>query len=133
MNQQQIALLMTNKAVMGIPKFLNTPNTTLTPSQTLDGYDISSISGSTYSPYPSPINLATQYQHQYDYGRYVEQVKLGVSSFNYYRPDYSEMPYADKLWSEYGSALTAEQTIDNQNQIRQLYAGTIPSNMFEIK
>jgi hypothetical protein len=133
MNQQALAMLRTNKAVMGIPSFLNTPNTTLTPSQTLDGYDISSISGSTYSPYPSPINLNTQYQHQYDYGRYVEQTVLGIQSFNYYRPDYRDIPYADKLWNEYGSALTAEQTVDNQNQIKQLYAGTMPSNMFDIK
>lgn len=133
MNQQQVAMLMTNKSVMGIPSFLNRPNTTLTPSQTLDGYDISTVSGSTYSPYPSPINLATQYQHQNDYGRYVAEVKLGIKSFNYYRPDYREMPYVDKLWDEYGSALTAEQTINNQQQIRQMYQGSVPENLFELK
>lgn len=133
MNQQALMMLRTNKAVLGIPSFLNRPNTTLTPSQTLDGYDISTVSGSTYSPYPEPINLATQYQHQNDYGRYVAEWKLGVQSFNYYRPDYNEMPYVDKLWDEYGSALTAEQTVNNQQQIRQMYSGTTADNLFELK
>jgi hypothetical protein len=133
MNQQALAMLYQNKAVLGIPKFLNTPNTTLTPSQTLDGYDISSYSGSTYSPYPSPINLNTQYQHQNDYGRYVAEVKLGVKSFNYYRPDYTEMAYADKLWDEYGVALTAEQTVNNQNQIKQAYQGSVEASIYDLK
>jgi len=133
MSNPALAKLMSNKAVLGIPSFLNRPNTTLTPSQTLDGYDISTISGSTYSPYPEPVNLATQYQYQNDYGRYVAEWKLGVKSFNYYRPDYSEMPYVDKLWNEYGSALTAEQTVNNQQQIRQLFSGTVEDSMFEIK
>jgi len=133
MSNPALARLMSNKAVLGIPSFLNRPNTTLTPSQTLDGYDISTVSGSTYSPYPEPVNLATQYQHQNDYGRYVAEWKLGVQSFNYYRPDYNEMPYVDKLWNEYGSALTAEQTINNQQQIRQMFSGTVEDSMFEIK
>lgn len=118
-----------NTAVLGIPNFLNVPNSSLQPSQTLDGVDLSTNAATFASIYPEPINLATQRQQMYRYGSYMNASMLRTQSFNYYHPDMQELPYLEKLGMEYEATLLGDMQRDEQFQRSKMREPTEAENL----
>ena len=116
-----------NTAVLGIPSFLNVPNTQLMPSQTLDGIPISTYATTDNNdPYPNPTNLATQYQQMYQYGSYVNREMLSRQQFNYYHPPMSSIPYIEDLAENY--AATLQEDINRENEFQKVKARQLTPN-----
>jgi len=112
-----------NTAVVGLPKFLDIPNSTIRPPSTLDGIHSVDYTLTDRTPYPAPINLSTKYNSQDAFGSYIQNEKLKQKSFNYFRPDFQRRTYTQNLFSEYGATLTAEQTAKAQAQVKSIFAG----------
>ena len=112
-----------NTAVVGLPKFLDIPNSTVREPHTLDGINTTDFTLTDRAVYPSPINLATKYNSQDAFGSYINNEKLKIKSFNYFKPDYQRKTYSQNLFSEYGATLTAEQTAKAQAQVKSIFSG----------
>lgn len=112
-----------NTAVVGLPKFLDIPNSTIRQPSTLDGINSVDYTLTDRTPYPAPINLSTKYNSQDAFGSYIQNEKLKQKSFNYFKPDYQRRSYTQNLFSEYGASLTAEQTAKAQAQVKGIFAG----------
>ena len=112
-------VLAQNKAVLGIPSFLNRPNSSMTPSQTLDGYDYTGVimMSSSNRPEPRP-NFGNQSTYMDQSMTFTSNLILEQQAFNYYRPNVYQIPYIDKLAEEYGVTLGLEQVADQQVLIR---------------
>lgn len=122
-NSRLPPVLAQNKAVMGIPSFLNVPNSTLTPSQTLDGYDYTGVVMNSGLPRPEPRpNFGNQSTYMDKSMSFTSNIILQQQAFNYYRPNVYTIPYIDKLAEEYGVALVLEQVADQQVLIRNIQA-----------
>ena len=118
-----------NTAVLGVPNFLNVPNSSLQPSQTLDGIDLSTNAATFSSIYPEPINLATQRQQMYRYGSYMNSSMLQTQSFNYFHPDMRDMPYLEKLGMEYEATLLEDMQRDEEFQKSKMREPTEAENL----
>lgn len=112
-----------NTAVVGLPKFLDKPNSVVRPPSTLDGIHSVDYTLTDRAVYPSPINLATKYNSQDAFGSYIHNEKLKQKSFNYFKPDFQRRTYSQNLFSEYGATLTAEQTAKAQAQVKGIFSG----------
>lgn len=112
-------VLAQNRAVLGIPSFLNRPNSSLTPSQTLDGYDYTATLLNSYADRPLPRpNFGNQSTYMDKSMTFTSNLILDQQAFNYYRPNVYQIPYIDKLAEEYGVVLGLEQVADQQVLIR---------------
>ena len=118
-----------NTAVLGVPRFLNTPNSSLQPSQTLDGVDLSTVAATFASIYPEPINLATQRQQMYRYGSHMNSSMLQTQSFNYFHPDRAAIPYLEQLGMEYEATLLSDIQRDEQFQKSKMREPTANENL----
>ena len=112
-----------NTAVVGTPAYLDKPNSVVRPPNTLDGINSVDYTLTDRTPYPAPINLSTKYNSQDAFGSYIQNEKLKIKSFNYFRPDYQRRTYTQNLFSEYGATLTAEQTAKAQAQVKGIFSG----------
>lgn len=122
-NSRLPPVLAQNRAVMGIPSFLNVPNSSLTPSQTLDGYDYTGVIMNSASTRPEPRpNFGNQSTYMDQSMSMTSDIILQQQAFNYYRPVMQSIPYIDKLAEEYGVALGLEQVADQQVLIRNIQA-----------
>ena len=116
-------VLAQNKAVLGIPSFLNVPNSSMTPSQTLDGYDYTGVIMNSALPRPTPRpNFGNQSTYMNQSMTFTADTILQDQAFNYYRPDIYQIPYIDKLAEEYGVVLGLEQQSEQQVLIRNIQA-----------
>lgn len=112
-------ILAQNKAVLGIPSFLNVPNSSMTPSQTLDGYDYTGVIMNSGFPRPTPSpNFGNQSTYMDQSMTFTSDIILQQQAFNYYRPNVYQIPYIDKLAEEYGVVLGLEQIADQQVLVR---------------
>ena len=112
-------VLAQNRAVLGIPSFLNVPNSSMTPSQTLDGYNYTGVimNSALKRPEPSP-NFGNQSTYMDQSMTFTSNLILQQQAFNYYRPNVYTIPYIDKLAEEYGVILGLEQIADQQVLVR---------------
>ena len=116
-------VLAQNKAVLGIPSFLNVPNSSMTPSQTLDGYDYTGVIMNSASNRPTPRpNFGNQSTYMDQSMTFTYDTILQDKAFNYYHPDAYQIPYIDKLQEEYGVVLGLEQQSEQQVLIRNIQA-----------